>query len=147
MRFIAKCKKNLGQFDEAVTWQRRACVEAPHTREPWVELAQSMYEIGDWPQCYASVMNALKVTDRPALYINEVDAWNWLPHDLAAIAAFRMGMIDEAIRLGQQAIDMNPDDGRLANNMRWYRGLITPADIGASITLDDTTKDSGGDSE
>lgn len=120
MRFIARCLMRMDKNDEAIVWQRKACVEAPHTREPWVEYAQSMYRISDWPQCFSAIMNALKVTDQPSLYINEVDAWNWLPHDLAAISAYHLGMKDIAIAQGVIAMQKNPDDKRLADNMLWY---------------------------
>jgi hypothetical protein len=146
MRFIARCMKNLGMPNEAIEWQLHACAEAPNTREPWVELAQSMYETSDWPQCYAAVMNALKINDRAALYINEIDAWNWVPYDLAAISAFRMGMMSEAVKYGELAVAMKPGDDRLEQNLRWYREDVTPAESNVNISIDGKTQDDGGDS-
>jgi Flp pilus assembly protein TadD len=55
-------------------------------------------------------------------YTTEPASWGYLPHDFAAIAAFHLGLKDEALVHGQKALDLEPNDPRLVENMRWYRG-------------------------
>ena len=48
------------------------------------------------------------------------DVWGSLPHDLAAISAYYLGLKDEAIRHGKDAIELEPDNIRLVNNLEFY---------------------------
>ena len=44
MRYISRCLVMLRRRDEARAWLLRAAAEAPHLREPWLELARLLYE-------------------------------------------------------------------------------------------------------
>lgn len=48
MRFIARSLQAKGQTDQARDWYLRAIAEAPHLREPYVELAQLLYTQKRW---------------------------------------------------------------------------------------------------
>jgi hypothetical protein len=41
---------------------------------------------------------------------------------LAAIAAFRIGLKEAAIEQGKIAVELNPNDQRLLDNLAWYLG-------------------------
>ena len=43
MRYIARAHAQKGERDEARDWYLRAAAEAPHLREPWVDLAMLLY--------------------------------------------------------------------------------------------------------
>jgi glycosyltransferase involved in cell wall biosynthesis len=116
MRYLAKCRPK-----DARAWLLRAIAEAPDRREPLVELAQYEHDLGRWPACYAFALAALALTDRPNDYISDAAAWGWLPHDLAAISAYWMGLRSEAARHGSEATRLNPSDERLRKNLDWYR--------------------------
>ena len=53
------------------------------------------------------------------------NCWGWRPHDFAAIAAFRLGLKDSALEQGKKALELEPNDERLKNNLAWYSGEIS----------------------
>lgn len=120
MRWIAKSYHMLGNNQEAYCWYYRAIAEVPHMRDPYVEFAQLTYELGDWHTCFYMSGEALKIKEKSKVYINMGYAWDFTPNDLAAIASFRLGMRERAVRLGEQALALAPDDERLKNNLNFY---------------------------
>jgi Flp pilus assembly protein TadD len=52
-----------------------------------------------------------------------VDANNWKarPHDLAAIAAYRLGFKEEAVKHGTNALEFEPNNSRLIKNLEYYK--------------------------
>jgi len=119
MRYLAKC-----ETAEAETWLLRAAGETPERREPWVDLAKLYYNREDWPSCYAAATRALHVTEKPLEYLCDEEAWGYLPHDLAAIAAYRLGLFKEAESHGATATDLAPEDERIKTNYRFYLAAL-----------------------
>ena len=52
------------------------------------------------------------------------EVWGALPHDLAAISAYNLGNYDDAIKHGQNAVDIDPDNTRLVNNLAYYQDQL-----------------------
>lgn len=119
MRLLGKCYDQLGQ--NGVDWLTRACNEAPNTREPWVELAQSYYHKKMWQECYNSAKRALEIKDKALVYTMNPAVWGAEPHDLIAISAHYLGLKDDAIEHGQLAVDFEPNDKRLKRNLEYYK--------------------------
>ena len=117
MRYIAKCEP-----ENAREWLEKAIVESPGRREALVELAQYFYNREDWQNCYWRALDAIKIEDKPLDYLCEEFAWNELPYDLAAISAHKMGFKEESIKYGEKAVELNPNDERLALNLVFYKG-------------------------
>jgi len=115
--YIAK-----GDYELARRVLMNAVNEASYTREPWVALAELYYKIEDWPHCYAAAKRALGIEKREFVYTQDPEVWGWKPYDLAAIAAWHMGLRDEAKFLGTWALEKAPNDPRLLSNLEWYRG-------------------------
>jgi hypothetical protein len=69
---------------------------------------------------------ALEIKDKQLVYTCDPEVWGSKPHDLAAISAYNLGLREEAIRHGQAAADLSPDDERLARNLEYY-GLANAA--------------------
>lgn len=113
--YLAKC-----EADRAPYYLRRAAEEGPEYREPWVDLAMHHYCQSEWRECYDATTEALKRTTRPDSYICTSEAWGGLAHDLRAISAFHIGLAQEAITHGKIAASLDPEDPRLAGNLRWY---------------------------
>lgn len=118
MRLLGKCYDELKQ--DGREWLTKACNEAPNTREPWTELAQSCYSKQDWHGCYTAAMRALEVKNKEEVYTMNPDVWGALPHDLAAIAAHQLGFKKEAIEQGALALSFEPNNERLKNNQAFY---------------------------
>jgi tetratricopeptide (TPR) repeat protein len=104
-----------------MSWYRKAVAEDPSVRETWCELANACYKRGLWEECYGAACNALKLTE--CTYVYTIDAQNWKarPHDLAAIAAYRLGFKEEAKRHGANALEFEPNDERLIKNLEYYK--------------------------
>lgn len=120
MRYLGKAT---GQREH---WFLRACAESPERREPWVDLAQYYYEVHNWPGCYSAATRALSITEKPLEYLCEPEAWGALPHDLASIAAWYIGLTDQSIKFNLNAILLDPHDARLKNNAAFgFKALRT----------------------
>lgn len=115
MRYLAKIKPL-----EAREWLNRAVVQAPGRREALVELAQLAYNESDWQSCYKSALSALDIEEKPLDYLCEAFAWGAIPHDLAAISAYRQGMFKESLIHGSNAVKIEPTNERLQSNLKFY---------------------------
>ena len=124
MRYLAKMNP-----EQAEHWLLRACAEYPWGREPWLELAQYYYNNKDWTSCLMATDKALRLTERGQLYLTEAWAWDWMGHDLAAIASHHLGLHKRALKHGQDALEHAPNDERLKKNMFFYRNTISKIDV------------------
>lgn len=116
MRYLAKCDPL-----NAWWWLENATIECPERREAWVDMAQLDYDNEEWQDCLWAATRALQVTERPLEYLCEDRAWGPLPHDLAAIAAFKLGYYHEAEFHGVEAVKLSPYEDRLVENLQFYR--------------------------
>jgi len=116
MRLLGKAHEELGKNWEALKWYRLAVAEAPGTREPWVELSMLTYRLGMWAESYAAAKSALQITDKALVYTMDPSVWTEKPWDLASIAAWNLGLKDEAIQLLDKALELAPTDVRLLSN-------------------------------
>jgi len=121
---MSRCYSALGNPAEAEKSLLKAIMEAPETREPWVAMADLTYQQGRWEECHAYAMKAVNITYRAQNYTEDPNCWSWRPHDFAAISAFRLGLKEKAIEQGMKALEFAPEDERLANNLKWYKGEI-----------------------
>jgi glycosyltransferase involved in cell wall biosynthesis len=115
MRYLAKCKPN-----EARYWIETAVKESPGRREALVELAQYFYAREDFQNSYWASIDAIKIEEKPLDYLCEEFAWGALPYDLASICAWNLKMVEEALKYGKIALELDPANERLANNLSYY---------------------------
>lgn len=119
-RVMARCYNEMGDWDNAIKSARMGVIEAPNTREPWCEIAKLTYAQHKWSECYGAAMSALAIEHREWVYTVDPEVWGAMPHDFAAIAAWNLGMREEAIRQGSLAVEKAPHDERLQNNLTFY---------------------------
>lgn len=117
MRWIAESCCRLGRIEDAYRWYYRAVAEAPHMREPYVELARLAYSRGDLVTVFYMTAEALKITEKSQTYVNMGYCWNHLPDDLAAIACYQLGLYRRALSHAERALAASPEDERLQNNL------------------------------
>jgi tetratricopeptide (TPR) repeat protein len=115
MRYLAKVDPS-----NAVQWLTMAIKQAPGRREALVELSKHYYDKEDWQGCYKHSTAALGITEKPLDYLCEEFAWGALPWDLAALAAYNLGNLQEAAKFGAEAVALEPQNGRLAANLGYY---------------------------
>ena len=106
-------------------WLLRAVAEYPNGRECWLDLAQHYYDSHRWTDCYWASKRCLELTHRGDLYLTEAHAWGWAPHDLHAIASYRLGLYEEALEHGKMALVHSPNDKRLQENLFFYRNGLS----------------------
>ena len=118
MRLLGQSYEAIGDNFNAYVWLVRACAEAPNTREGWLDLAQYAYRYGQWAECYSAIKKCLSITERQFVYTSNPKAWSELPYDIGAIAAWNLGLLDDARLYAKIAIEHNPNDARLSNNFK-----------------------------
>lgn len=117
MRYIARCYAAKGDMGDAKRWLIRAVAEAPHLREPYLELAERMYEERNWDAVAALCRDALEITERPRTYICEAEAWGSMPWDLLSLGLYYTGRPSEAVDAAKTAQKLSPKDERIARNI------------------------------
>jgi len=119
MRLLGKSHDELGQ--DGMVWYRRACAEAPNTREAWCDLAMACYRKNMWAECFSAASNVLAIENKELVYTMDPSVWGYKPHDLLAISAHHLGIKDLAIKHGTIAVELEPNDERLASNLAFYK--------------------------
>lgn len=120
-RYMSMC---VTDRDEIEAYLFKSVAEYPEGRESWVALANHYYLVEDWHGCYFAAKKATAITDKPLEYFNEAWAWDSFIWDIGSIAAFRLGQDVEAIEWCEKALEFLPDDERILNNLREFRGVI-----------------------
>lgn len=120
MRLLGRASAYKGNDTEAVKWFEQSALQAPGHREPWVDLAQFMYDRREWGKCYAAATQAIAITEREPVYTADPAVWGSWPYDLAALSAYYLEQYADAIFFGQTACELNPMDARLQSNMTFY---------------------------
>lgn len=144
MRTMAKCYEGKRDWSAAETWWLRAAAEAPGTREPWCGLATLYYLQAKWQECYGAAMRAISINNRELVYTVDPAVWGSQPHDLAAIAAWNLGMRWIAAKQGEIAVSLDPNNERLKENLLWFRGEKEIEDAGLSDPVQPSSGDTGG---
>ena len=116
----ASSMRFLGKIENSEEWLLKAAAEAPERREPWFDLTMYHYHNKNWLECLTYAERTLSIKEKPLEYLCEENAWGYMPHDMAAIASYNVGLYEKAKVHGQNAIDLNPEDERLQKNMEWY---------------------------
>lgn len=126
MRFIGRGYTALNNHDEAERWFIRATAESPRTREPWFELGRHYHFKGRHADAYAAFKRMFEVPEehKGNSYICDPEAWGEIPYDLAGVSAFYAGNKEDSIKFTERAIELNPGDERLRNNLRWATGKV-----------------------
>jgi tetratricopeptide (TPR) repeat protein len=130
-RVMGRSYNELGIVEEAERAFHSAAAEASNTREPWCELAMLMYRQRRWEECFAYAMRALRITDRLKVYTCDPAVWGAQPHDLASIAAWKLGLIDICVEQARLAVEKEPDNERLKNNLAFVTESLESSKLAA----------------
>ncbi len=124
MRYIAKAYLKKGERKNARDWYLLAIAEAPYLREAYIDLAMMLYEDKQWEGVLYFTACALEISERPISYICDADAWGSRPHDLRSIAYFNTGRFEFALSEAETALEISPDDKRIADNAKLIRKVL-----------------------
>ena len=124
MRFIARCYEKLKRYDEAKMWLDKAILESPYLRDPYMERAILEYNLGNYEEVEKYCLLALKINTHEKTYINEVFSWNNTVYDLLSLCYFYKKDLEKAIFYLNIALEMEPDNKRLKNNLKIMTSMI-----------------------
>ena len=94
--------------------------EMPNTREPLFSLALSYYNKKMWQECFDISQQVVAIKDKTLAYTVNPDAYGPQPHDILAISAYHLGLYQEARLHGKLALDLDPNNTRLIQNLQFY---------------------------
>jgi glycosyltransferase involved in cell wall biosynthesis len=89
-------------------------------RETLYEIAKLYLSINEFEVAYKAANECLSILDRREGFTYSSEAWGAAPHDIAAVASYYLGKIDEALEHGEHALKLDPENQRLKTNMTWY---------------------------
>lgn len=118
MRFIARSYLGLNDETNAIYWYKEAAKEAPHLRDPLVELALLYYQKEDWKEVIKYCNEALNIPINYKTYINEVFSFDETIDDLLSLAYYNTNQLDKAIEHAKKALEINPNNERIKNNLQ-----------------------------
>lgn len=124
MRYIAKSYLQKGNREEAKVWYYKSMAEAPYLREPYMDLANLLYEEKNWYGVLYFAQSALKIKERPRTYICEAGAWGSAPYDLLSLGYYYTGAYKEALEAVNKALNFSPLDERLLNNKKIMEAAV-----------------------
>lgn len=122
----SEAMKWLGELlpHERLKWLRAAANESPNRRENWLNLAEYYYSTGDWINLYAATKEGLKLTSPSRSYLDYPHAWGGRLWDLGGLGAWNIGLREESLVLFEKAAELEPNDGRIANNLRFVQAAL-----------------------
>jgi len=103
----------------------RAAKEAVGEPDAWAELAKFNYDRQDWKSCYGFARQALDA-NWPGTHCTSPTA-KAKAADVGSVAAWRLGLKPEALRLGRLALEHCPSDPRLAANVEAMVRIVEAA--------------------
>ena len=74
-------------------------------------------KINNYDKAIFYTNEALRIRKRKKTYVNEIFSWNYIPYDVLAISYFYLGDIDTSINYAHMALEMEPDNENLINNL------------------------------
>lgn len=123
MRFIARSYKELGRFDEAKMWLDKAIQETPYLRDPYVERVLLEYQLNNWEEIKKYGYKALEIKKHEKVYINEPFSWNETIYDLLSLAHYHLNEKEDALKMVNKALEINPNDERIQENKKWIENM------------------------
>ena len=120
MRYISRCYKNIGKYEEAKSWLKKAIKETPYLREPYVERALLAYSEENYLDVETYCLEALKIKHHEKTYINEPFCWDETIYDLLSISNFYQRKYNYAIYFINLALEISPHNERLLKNKELF---------------------------
>lgn len=124
MRYIAKSYLQKGNREEAKIWYYKSIAEAPYLREPYMDLANLLYEEKEWYGVLYFAQSAIKIKERPRTYICEAGAWGSSPYDLLSLGYYFTGAYEKALESANKALEFSPQDERLLSNKKIMEAAV-----------------------
>ena len=103
--------------DKNVYWLERSVQECPTEPEGYYELARVAHAKKDHIGAFYWASKAVYCSPNSRSHTSDEEAYGHLPADVAAVNAFLLGLPKESLRYTQIAVERNPTDARLKDNL------------------------------
>ena len=94
------------------------------SRESYLALANYYYVEKEWDACNLVAKKALAFDKKPMEFLAEAWAWGHMADDLIAVSAWQLGDFKTALKHGEKALAISPNDQRLQTNVKFYRSKL-----------------------
>jgi len=122
---LSQAREARGEVDLARRHLLIATQLLPRHREPWLALAGFNVRRQEWTQAYLAIKQALSIDHRCEHYLVREECWDWQPHDLAALCAFKLGELNASRKHLQDALKRAPDRRELVEKSRRLASVET----------------------
>jgi glycosyltransferase involved in cell wall biosynthesis len=120
-RNIARNYQAKGDTETAMVQLWRAYGQSKE-RETLYDMAKLYSSEGDHSIALRLALECLDVIERRDGFTYAEEAWGHGPHDIVALSAYYCGKIELALKHGKLALELDPNNQRLIENMKWYEG-------------------------
>lgn len=110
--------------DKATYWLQRSIQEDPRGPEGYYELAKAAHQKKDHLTAYFYARQAVACAATGMMHTSDLEAFGHLPADIASVNSYLLGLHQEALRYVKIAIERNPNDERLKNNLKQLEDYI-----------------------
>jgi glycosyltransferase involved in cell wall biosynthesis len=117
--YASEAAHHLGFKPIAKWWAQEATIAAPNFYEAWHWRAHIAHLNDEWAECLEFASRRLDLS-KQTHHLVKSDAWEWWGYDLMALASHRLGLHKDAVLYGEVALEGNPQNVRLADNLRFY---------------------------
>ena len=122
LRYLAKCDpKNAEKH-------LKESIKTLYCREGVLALANHYYITKEWKKCLKVSLEAIEIKEKLNDFMSEEWAYGHMAYDLVAISAWQLEQWDDALRYGEMALEISPNDERLQNNVKFYRNKVEELD-------------------
>ena len=122
-RWAGESAHQLGQ--DAKEWYDKGVQILPTEGEPWYGVAVDAYRRKDWSRCLDASINAME-RPRSVHYCYESAVWDWKAFDLAAVSAYNLGHVEQALTFATEALKANgPEQERIQRNVDFMEKVLS----------------------
>lgn len=118
---IATQYMNNGNYKNAEEWFNKGISDDPYYKEIIVEYGKYLYIKNDWELLYSYMIKAIRLNTIHNGFTYDINAWGYLPYDLLSLACYHLNLKDKSIEYCKKAIELNPYDNRLQNNLKYFQ--------------------------
>lgn len=117
-RWASEASRNLGLNKEAHEWADKS-IEIDPCAESYFEKVRCHYSDSNWIEIWET-SKKVAACERSNHYLGSSAIWDWFLDDMRALACHYLGDKRKALKYGKYAIEGNPTEIRLKNNMNFY---------------------------
>jgi glycosyltransferase involved in cell wall biosynthesis len=114
----------LNKVEEATAYFDRGVQILPTEGEPWYGVCVDAYRRHQWGRLLDAAIKIMELP-RSTHHVYESAVWDWKAYDFAAVAAYNLGHVAEALTFAKKALNAPGAEGeRVVNNIKFMEGVL-----------------------